>query len=419
MLPPLSLIVITIVSLVRADVFLHKQCWHEHPLSAVNLQCSREAEVDHIQFPNAAVSNDQDTNVQISHRPWSYPPICTDVLPSIGSSLCIYTDTSFSHGRGISIFTTPELAERVVLLPPFQDSEALQGINEFTGTWITQEIPGKGMGMLAKRNLVFKDKITAYTPALLAYLETDLSTAEREKFFKLAVSQLPEATRDMYLGLATVYGLPEVKYQDVVKANTFQMEIEGHNHLAVFPETSRLNHACTPNAQYYLDPTLLTHFVHITRPLKKGEEITISYTSPLDPTHTRQQHLEQGFHFRCTCTRCTNHERTDASLKHIQGLQSVLNDWSPSTVGFPGPQLAEELLDMYRDEGLQGFMDVPYGFAALAYNAGGDDETAVEYAKRAEELILLKDGKWASNLAMMKELLRDPRGHWSFGRRLG
>ncbi|KAL5397101.1 hypothetical protein PMIN02_002610 [Paraphaeosphaeria minitans] len=417
MLPPLSLILITVVSSVRAGVFLRKQCWHEHPLSAVNFQCSREAEVEYIQFPDAAISNGLIPDDQTRHGPWSYPPICTDVLPSVGSSLCVYTDTSFSHGRGISIFTTPDLAERTVVLLPFQNPEALQGINDFTGTWITQEIPDKGMGMFASRDLMvseyllnivdhnidklkFKDKITAHTPALLAYLESDLSTAEREKFFKLAVSQLPEPTRAMY-------------------ANTFQLEIEGHNHLAVFPETSRLNHDCAPNAQYYLEPTLLTHFVHIIRPVKKGEEITISYTSPLDLTYMRQHHLEQGFHFRCTCARCTDHERSDAYLQHIQDLQSVLNDWSPLPAGFPGPQLAEELLDIYRDEGLEGFMDVPYGFAALAYNAVGDEETAVEYARRAEELVLLKDGKWAPNLAMMKELLRDPRGHWSFGRRPG
>jgi hypothetical protein len=277
MLLPLPLIVISVVSSVRAAdiLLLRQQCWHEHPLFTVDLQCSGEAELEYVQRPNAT-SNHVNNDDRATHGPWSYPPVCTDVLASVGSSLCVYTNTSFSHGRGISIFTTPELAEQILVLPPFQDPGALQGINEFTGTWYTQEMPGKGMGMLAKKDLKFKDRITAHTPALLAYLESDLSTAEREKFFKLAVSQLPKATRDMYLRLATVYGLPQVKYQDVVKANTFQLELGGHNHLAVFPETSRLNHACAPNAQYYLDPRLLTHFVHITRPVKEGEEITIS-----------------------------------------------------------------------------------------------------------------------------------------------
>lgn len=64
-------------------------------------------------------------------------------------------------------------------------------------------------------------------------------------------------------------------------------------------------------------------------------------------------------------------------------------------------------------------MDVPYGFAALANNAAGDAKKAVEYARKAEELILLKDGEWAPNLRIWRELLRDPKGHWSFGRRRG
>ncbi|KAJ4296810.1 hypothetical protein N0V90_006858 [Kalmusia sp. IMI 367209] len=305
----------------------------------------------------------------------------------VGSKLCVYTNTSFSHGRGISIFTTPELAEKFAALPPFEDPDALRGINEFSGNWYTQEMPGKGMGMLAKRDLKFRDKVTAYTPALLAYLESDLSTAERERFFRIAVSQLPEATRVMYLQLATVYGLPQVKYQDVVKANTFQLEVSGYNHLAVFPETSRLNHACSPNAQYYLDPSLLTHFVQITRPIAEGEEITISSL-----------------------------DRTDATLREIHVMQQSLNDWSDSSAGTP--ELAEKLLGAYQQEGLEGFMDVPYGYSALAYNAAGDTKTAVKYAQLAEELILMKDGEWAPNLRIWKELLKDPKQHWSFRRRL-
>lgn len=97
-------------------------------------------------------------------------------------------------------------------------------------------------------------------------------------------------------------------------------------------------------------------------------------------------------------------------------MQHSLNDWSASSAGTP--DLAEELLDAYRDEGLEGFMDIPYGFAALAYNAVGDTETAIEYARLAEELILMKDGKWAPNLRMYQELLEDPKQHWSFERRL-
>jgi hypothetical protein len=287
-----------------------RQCWHHfNPLATINYQSSVDGiseiieELGHAADPNVDVEVPINVaNLRTEHGIWSYLPVCTDVLQSIGSKLCVYTSTSFSKGRGISIFTTPKIAKDFSTLPPFQDSKALedQDINTFSGTWYTEELPGKGMGMLARKDLDVKTRVTAYTPALLAYLEDELPTMEREKYFRIAVQQLPEKTRRMYEGLVTVYGYPQIKYQDVVKANTFQMEVGGQNHLAIFPETSRLNHACAPkyvppfmlhiyfrecvadgkcSAQYYLDPQLLTHFVHITRPVATGEEITISCKS--------------------------------------------------------------------------------------------------------------------------------------------
>jgi hypothetical protein len=80
--------------------------------------------------------------------------------------------------------------------------------------------------------------------------------------------------------------------------------------------------------------------------------------------------------------------------------------------------MAEELLTLYRDEGLQGFMDMAYGFAALAYSAVGNAEKAVYYAKEAQEAILMKDGLWTKNWKIWEELIADVEGHWSWRRRL-
>jgi ribosomal RNA assembly protein len=115
-----------------------------------------------------------------------------------------------------------------------------------SGNWKTAEIPGKGIGMLAARDLQPGDLVTAYTPTFLAYLESDLSTADRESWWRKAIEQLPRERRDAFMNLTYVYGDPRVRVQDIVKANTFSIEIEGKNHLAIFPETSRLNHACNP-----------------------------------------------------------------------------------------------------------------------------------------------------------------------------
>jgi ribosomal RNA assembly protein len=187
------------------------------------------------------------------YAPWSYPPVCTHVFESINDKLCVYTSTSFGNGRGISIFTTPTAAKQFAALPAFKDPSALssQNINTLTNTWRAASIPDKGIGMLATQPLNFKDRVTAYTPAFLAYLETELATLEREKCWRFAVDQLPEKTRDAFMSLAYVFGDERVRVQDIVKANTFQVEVGGENHLAVFPETSRLNHACNPKYVFF------------------------------------------------------------------------------------------------------------------------------------------------------------------------
>jgi hypothetical protein len=398
---------------------LQYQCWHElPPFLSFELQSSRDGTFE-FQVNQETTTTGQGKDIPDNpHFPWSYAPICTESLPDLGSKLCVYTNTSFSNGRGISIFTTPSIASEFANLPAFQDPTTLQekNINTNSGVWTTTSLPGRGIGMLASKPLKFGDRITAYTPALLAHLESDLGTLEREKYFRLAVSQLPSATQNDFLNLSYVYGDERIRAQDIVKANTFQLQLGESNHLAVFPETSRLNHACAPNAQYYLDPSLLTHFVHATRPIAEGEEILISYTSPLELTEVRQQHLQEGFHFKCACPRCTNPHISDDTLSKMLDMQNSLNDWSPPSLG--SPALSEQLLSLYRQQGLQGFLDVPYGFAALAYNAVGESEKAAEYAEMAKESILMKDGAWSRNLGLWNELLEGPEKHWSYRRRL-
>lgn len=65
-------------------------------------------------------------------------------------------------------------------------------------------------------------------------------------------------------------------------------------------------------------------------------------------------------------------------------------------------------------------MDVPYGFAALAWNAVGEREKAVRYAEAAREVVLLKDGRGGASagLRIWEEVIKDVEGHWSWRRRV-
>jgi hypothetical protein len=81
--------------------------------------------------------------------------------------------------------------------------------------------------------------------------------------------------------------------------------------------------------------------------------------------------------------------------------------------------MAEHLLSLYEDEGLQGFMDIPYGFAALAYSAVGDAVRARLHAEKARRAVLMKDGGWAPNMRIWEGMLEEGvEGHWSWMRRV-
>lgn len=358
--------------------------------------------------------------------PWSYEPVCTEKIEAIGSQLCVYTNTTFSGGRGISLFTTPRIADEVVALLTLHDQDAPADLAaddpEGARNWYTRSVPGKGLGMHAKTALRRGDLVAAYTPVLIAYSETFLEPTEREKWLRLAVDQLPVRTRDQYVQLATINQdkAPPMLVQDIASANSFGVQLGGVAHLAVFPETSRINHDCAPNAQFRLDESVLTQWVRAARPIAQDDEITIAYYSPLETYARRQKYLQDAFHFTCRCARCRRGQAADAALEEIEALQEILGDWKPrsekeSKAG--GVKQAERLIQLYKDQGLDGFLDPAYCHAALTYNAVGSVRGAKRYVELALEAIRLRLGDSAPDLPQWKEMLADPTTHWSWRRR--
>ncbi|KEF59923.1 uncharacterized protein A1O9_04771 [Exophiala aquamarina CBS 119918] len=381
---------------------------------------------------SASSQEDQGQETSDSYFPWTHKPICGEALSESGDQFCIYTNASFSNGRGISILTTVAVAEEFAALPLFQDATALssKGINVDTAAderpWYTAALPGKGIGMLASRPLQRGDLITAYTPSLLAHVGDSLFTEERERLLRLGLDQLPSTSREAYLALAKFYDEPDVVAQDVLKANGFDMQVGGLKHGAVFPEASRYNHACGPNAQYFFSADLLTHYVHAVRPIGKDEEITISYAPPLRLHAERQEYFQSVFRFKCACPRCSpgshSKERTiedsDRATQEIINLQYQLSQWTPGSTATV--KKAEQLVNLYKAEGLEGFMDLAYGHAALTYNGVGSARGAKKYANLAVEATRLKYGFDAVGLQKAGEwekFASDPMSHATWRKR--
>lgn len=150
-------------------VTLDRQCWIEHTLTSSAPYTSRNGQ-EYISLIPAYLQKQRK-----DYTPWSHTPICTPKLPSINNVLCIYTSTSFSNGRGISIFTTPSAAKDFAALPAFQNLSVFQdrAINVPTNTSRPTSIANKGIGLLSTKPLKFANRITSYTPVFLAYLEAN------------------------------------------------------------------------------------------------------------------------------------------------------------------------------------------------------------------------------------------------------
>lgn len=69
------------------------------------------------------------------------------------------------------------------------------------------------------------------------------------------------------------------------------------------PIVSMANHSCTPNAYISFIGRQLS--LRALDPIKKGEEITISYIDPSYPLPIRQAELSR-YYFTCTCDKCTS-----------------------------------------------------------------------------------------------------------------
>lgn len=349
--------------------------------------------------------------------PWSYEPVCTRALDNLGSKLCVYTSRTFGNGRGISLFTTPTMSEKIAASAPFNIPTVLSdnAINIVESRWYTSLTPEKGLGMFANERVRRGDTITANTPVLVAYSEGFLPKAEREKFLRIAVDQLPLPTRESLLELSNLYDDPDIALQGIVSGNAFDLQIGGSGHLAVFPEAARINHACSPNSQFRVDPSLLSHQVLAVRSIDKDEEITIAYSNPLEPYAKRQSHLRNSFHFTCTCSRCSQGEVTDKLLNEIANLQGALSDWTPTSEA--SIKKAERLVKIYQDEGLDGYIDPAYCHAALTYNSVGGLRGAQKYIKLALEANNLRLGPTALSLGACDGMAENPQAHWSWRRR--
>ena len=72
--------------------------------------------------------------------------------------------------------------------------------------------------------------------------------------------------------------------------------------IAIDPLAAKANHSCNPNAVAVWDGLELQ--LRSLRPIRRGEEVFISYIDPTQPYSRRQHELDEKFYFECNCSKC-------------------------------------------------------------------------------------------------------------------
>ncbi|TVY40909.1 SET domain-containing protein [Lachnellula occidentalis] len=366
-------------------------------------------------------------------KPWSREPQClTENMTN--ESYCVYTNERFANGRGISFFTTPSIAAKVTRLLAFTDPKLHNHVNKFDDDppWEMRNIPGRGNGLFATRTLRRGDLILANTP--MGVYQSDAFFPDYElgyKYLRKTFDQLPKSSREIFMRMAT--HSPGDAVMERINTNAFAGDFEGAPHFLLYPETALMNHDCRPNAMYYHNVSTLIHATHASRTIHPGEEITITYINLLQTRSQRQELLSSIWGFTCTCRLCTspNAHLSDTHVSQILSLQNTLVDPSSSsphthtyntkTLLIPSsqatPEMAEQLLALYAEEHLHAALGTGHLLAAQVYNGVGDAQMAVWHAKKAVVLGIVGSVDPESDMAQMRQLIEDPRGHWSFGHR--
>ncbi len=105
-------------------------------------------------------------------------------------------------------------------------------------TYDVEELPGRGKGVIARKNIPKWDVVMVGWPAIVLPMEYQeyFSLHQRRALLSRAVKQLPKEQQDSILSLARSTGGEFI--EDILKTNIFGIDLDGVSHMGLFPEGS-------------------------------------------------------------------------------------------------------------------------------------------------------------------------------------
>ncbi|RDW59127.1 hypothetical protein BP5796_12051 [Coleophoma crateriformis] len=325
----------------------------------------------------------------------------------------------------MSLITTVARAKFIASQPAFANLDGIKTLPQtIPPNYKMKEIPGKGIGLEATHDIKQGQLIMADTPSLMvdSRIFKWLPAKERRLLQTAAVEHLPEAHQAAIMQLTPhvdTTGMPKDEIVGkIALVNSFDvipdlLDPVREELFTLFPNISRFNHDCRPNAAYRFNHETMTHNVRALRDIVPGEELTLTYTNPSLSRKDRQDRLRL-WGFECACDLCMQEESQAAES---DGRIAQINSLMPKFTQIPSPAtpaMAEILIDLHRQEGLWETIWLPYTYAALQYSSNGDASMAVKYAQMAIQHGLPIVGNRHEYMIEMETLVESPLEHWSW-----
>ncbi|KAK0740382.1 hypothetical protein B0T18DRAFT_303994, partial [Schizothecium vesticola] len=307
----------------------------------------------------------------------------------VGVSLITISSTKGENSKDAALAGSPLQYLESIFDPAFHPRRAMKS-EMLIPPFAVRDLPGKGKGVVATSPIARGTVLIVEQAAVVADSAFPMSV-KREVGRRMlqagtmaknggerAISELSRSNPD-------AEGVPAA--EDVMKTNSFTVDIGGRSVMALFPRIARINHACKPTAIIKFDQETLSMTVRPLQDMLPGEEITISYTTFGDTYANRQRNLHQKWGFRCACSLCSaspeERAASDARRNSITELgQKVIGRLNDAD--YPGAiKQHRVMMAAIEDEGLAPHMGDYYEVMTRLYAATGDMKNAKKYARLA------------------------------------
>ncbi|KAL9949014.1 hypothetical protein ACHAO5_001266 [Verticillium nonalfalfae] len=264
-----------------------------------------------------------------SWAPWTHRPSCVEAANDPKVKFCTYTNAG--HGpHGFSLITTPEIAAANIdtLQDPSFSSVGAPNLEhwqklEDDPPYEVVDLPGKGKGVVATRLIKKYDVFMSDYAVMFVNFQFTASVRQQDGYEQLhtAAERLRNPHALLSLGRSNPGHQSDI-VEDVMRTNSFNLDISGVPHMGMFPKISR-------------------------------------------------QSTLADWGFKCTCEMCTAAPdviaESDARRSKVEDLQAEVLDFLGRGKIHGAIKLIKSILALLETEGLQPLMTEHYDSLARIY----------------------------------------------------